>query len=58
MWSACPLHTAAIPTAHPHPASPLPENIRYGKPGASLEEIQAAARASNAHAFIMGLPKG
>jgi ATP-binding cassette subfamily B protein/subfamily B ATP-binding cassette protein MsbA len=33
------------------------ENIAYGKPGASLEEIQAAARAANAAAFIEKLPE-
>ncbi|MBC8127047.1 MAG: ATP-binding cassette domain-containing protein [Gloeobacteraceae cyanobacterium ES-bin-144] len=34
------------------------ENIEYGKPGASLEEIEAAARLSNAHEFIAALPEG
>ncbi len=34
------------------------ENIRYGKPGASMEEIIAAARKANAHEFIMSLPNG
>jgi ATP-binding cassette, subfamily B, bacterial len=34
------------------------ENIRYGKPGASLEEVVAAARQANAHEFILGLPDG
>jgi ATP-binding cassette subfamily B protein len=34
------------------------ENIEYGKPGASLEEIQAAARLANAHDFITALPEG
>jgi ATP-binding cassette subfamily B protein len=34
------------------------ENIRYGKPGASEEEITAAARASYAHDFILELPEG
>jgi ATP-binding cassette subfamily B protein len=34
------------------------ENIRYGKPGASEEEITAAARASYAHDFILELPGG
>lgn len=33
-------------------------NIAYGKPGASLEEIQAAAIAANAHGFISQLPDG
>jgi len=34
------------------------ENIRYGKPGASFEEIVEAAKKANAHEFILGLPDG
>jgi ATP-binding cassette, subfamily B, bacterial len=34
------------------------ENIRYGKPEASQEEIIAAAKKANAHNFIMTLPDG
>ncbi len=34
------------------------ENIRYGKPDASREEIIAAAKKANAHAFILSLPDG
>jgi ATP-binding cassette subfamily B protein len=34
------------------------ENIRYGKPGASDEEIFEAAKQANAHEFIDGLPEG
>lgn len=34
------------------------ENISYGKPGASKEEIVEAAKNANAHEFIMGLPNG
>jgi ATP-binding cassette subfamily B protein len=33
-------------------------NIAYGRPNASLLEIEAAARAANAHDFIMRLPNG
>jgi ATP-binding cassette, subfamily B, bacterial len=33
-------------------------NIAYGRPEASQEEIEAAARAAQAHGFIMGLPEG
>jgi ABC transporter fused permease/ATP-binding protein len=33
-------------------------NIRYGRPEASDEEVEAAARAANAHDFIAGLPDG
>ena len=34
------------------------ENIAYGKPGASLEEIQEAARLANAYDYIVDLPEG
>lgn len=34
------------------------ENIRYGKPDASREEVIAAAVNANAHEFIMSLPDG
>ncbi|MCY7902929.1 ABC transporter ATP-binding protein [Bacillus inaquosorum] len=34
------------------------ENIAIGKPGATLEEIIEAAKAANAHEFIMGFPEG
>lgn len=34
------------------------DNIAYGKPGASDEEIIAAAKAVNAHSFIRRLPQG
>ncbi len=36
----------------------LKENIAYGKPEASIEEIIQAAKAANAHNFIKRLPKG
>lgn len=34
------------------------ENIRYGRPGASDAEVEAAARAAAAHDFIVALPEG
>ncbi|MFH0800770.1 MAG: ABC transporter ATP-binding protein [bacterium] len=34
------------------------ENIAYGRPGASEEEVLAASKAANAHEFIMQLPNG
>lgn len=34
------------------------DNIVYGKPGASREEVEAAAKAAGAHDFIMALPDG
>ncbi len=34
------------------------ENLRFGNPEASQEELEAAARAANAHEFIKDLPQG
>jgi len=36
----------------------LAENIAYGRPGATSEEIALAARRARAHDFITRLPKG
>jgi ATP-binding cassette subfamily B protein len=36
----------------------IAENIAYGRPGASREEITEAARAANAHEFVCALPEG
>lgn len=36
----------------------IAENIAYGNPRVSREEIEAAARAANAHDFISRLPQG
>ena len=36
----------------------IQSNIAYGKPEATLEEIEAAARAANAHEFILVQPDG
>lgn len=44
-----------------HPAlfsADVSHNIRYGKPDASDDEVQAAARAAYAHDFIAQLPEG
>jgi len=34
------------------------ENLRLGRPGATLAQVEAAARAANIHEFIVGLPEG
>ena len=34
------------------------ENIAYGRPGATRGEVEAAARAADAHDFIAALPEG
>ncbi len=39
-------------------AASIADNIRYGRPEATQEEVRAAAEAANAHAFIAGFPDG
>jgi ATP-binding cassette subfamily B protein len=39
-------------------SSSVAENISYARPQASLDEIQAAAKAANVHEFISSLPEG
>jgi ABC-type multidrug transport system fused ATPase/permease subunit len=51
-------HQIALVTQEPILfAATVRENIAYGKPGAALDEIQDAARAAGAHAFIEALPE-
>ena len=39
-------------------ATTILENIHYGKPEATMAEVEAAATAANAHSFITLLPNG
>lgn len=39
-------------------AATVRENIAYAAPGASLEQIETAARLANAHGFILSMPQG
>jgi ABC transporter fused permease/ATP-binding protein len=39
-------------------SSSVADNIRYGKPGASDAEVEAAARAAHAHEFVTRFPQG
>lgn len=39
-------------------ATTLRENIAYGRPDASMADIEAAARSAGAHAFVAALPRG
>jgi ABC-type multidrug transport system fused ATPase/permease subunit len=39
-------------------AGTVADNIRFGRPSASLEEIVAAAKMANAHDFIQAMPDG
>lgn len=36
----------------------IANNIRFGKPGASMDEVVGAAKKARCHDFIMALPKG
>ncbi|KAF5728373.1 Multidrug/pheromone exporter MDR family ABC transporter family [Tripterygium wilfordii] len=39
-------------------ATTIKENIMFGKEGATMDEVEAAAKAANAHEFITKLPEG
>ncbi len=39
-------------------ATTVRENIAFGRPGATLEEVVLAAQAAQAHDFIMAMPQG
>ena len=39
-------------------ACTIRENIMYGNPAATQEDVEHAARDANAHKFIMELPRG
>ncbi len=39
-------------------ACSIRDNIRYGMPGASQEQIEEAAQMANAHGFITEFPDG
>ncbi len=51
-------HIALVPQQPTLFTGDVHYNIAYGKPGASDEEIVAAARAAHAHEFISQLPEG
>ncbi len=39
-------------------SGPIRDNIAYGRPGATQAEVEAAAQAAQAHAFITAMPQG
>lgn len=39
-------------------ATSIEENIRYGRPNASVADVEAAAKAANAYEFVLGFPEG
>jgi ATP-binding cassette subfamily B multidrug efflux pump len=52
------LAPALLPESRDPGAARLAENIGYGRPGATREKIEAAARAVSARGFILELPGG
>lgn len=51
-------HIAVVPQEVLLFGGSVRENIGYGRPGATVEEIEQAAREANAHGFIEELPEG
>jgi ATP-binding cassette subfamily B protein len=51
-------HIAVVPQAPALFTADVSYNIGYGKPGASQQEIENAARAAHAHDFTQRLPEG
>lgn len=51
-------HMGIVPQETVLFSASIRENIGYGRRGATEEEIVAAAKAANAHDFIMSLPEG
>lgn len=51
-------HIAIVPQETQLFSGTIAENIRYGKPGASDQEVIEAATAANAHEFISSFPLG
>ena len=51
-------HIALVPQDPVIFADTARENIRFGRPGASDADVEAAAKAAAAHDFLIGLPDG
>ena len=51
-------HIAIVPQETILFSGSVRDNIRYGRPDATDEEVIAAAQAAQAHDFILGLPNG
>ena len=51
-------HIALVPQEPVIFADTARENIRFGRPGASDAEVEAAAKAAAAHEFLSALPEG
>jgi ATP-binding cassette subfamily B protein len=51
-------HIAVVPQESILFSGTIADNLRYGKPEAAQAEIETAAKAAQAHEFIMGFPQG
>ncbi|KAH0787322.1 ABC transporter family protein [Histomonas meleagridis] len=51
-------HIAIVPQSPIMFKMSIEDNIRFGKPDASYEQVVRAARIANAHSFIVEMPKG
>jgi len=51
-------HTGTVPQDAVIFSASAMDNIRYGRPGATDDEVMAATQAAFAHDFIMALPEG
>jgi ATP-binding cassette subfamily B multidrug efflux pump len=51
-------HIAIVPQETILFSGSVRDNIRYGRPSATGEDVIAAAQAAQAHNFILGLPQG
>ncbi len=51
-------HVAIVPQETILFSGRIADNISYGRPGATIEQITAAAKDANAHDFISALPDG
>ncbi|MGR3496970.1 ABC transporter transmembrane domain-containing protein [Citreimonas sp.] len=51
-------HMALVPQDPMIFAASAADNIRFGRPGATMDEVEAAARAAAAHDFVTALPDG
>lgn len=51
-------HVGIVPQETVLFSGTVTDNIRYGRPNASKEEVVSAAQAAQAHEFIVSLPQG